>query len=245
MRKFLALALLLAAQLPAAHGTPQEIAPVIHHEIEASLDPQTGEIRVQDRLTLPEGGDSWDLVLHRDLDPRVVAGEADLRRVARDGHLELLRLTRHTPGPITLAYGGRIRHGLTSTTEGMGRERQSTRGTIGPEGVFLDGGSGWYPRVEGSLQTFDLRVELPEGWHAISQGAGPDREGHAGSAWSESQPQDDIYLIAAPFTLYREHGPGAEAQVWLRRPDPELATRYLTATREYLELYSGLIGPYP
>jgi hypothetical protein len=245
MRKFLPFALLLAALTPGAGHAQTEAVPVIDHLIEARLDPQAGEIRVRDRLTLPAGRDTWDLVLHRDLDPQVVAGEASLTRVTRDGHLELLRLTRRGPGPVTLAYGGRIRHGLTSATEGMGRERQSTRGTIDPEGVFLDGGSAWYPRVEGSLQTFDLRVELPEGWHAISQGAGPEREGHAGSAWSESQPQDDIYLIAAPFTLYRESGPGSEVQVWLRRPDPDLAARYLAATREYLELYSGLIGPYP
>ena len=46
-----------------------------------------------------------------------------------------------------------------------------------------------------------------------------------------TQPQDDIYLIAAPFQLYREPGAGFEAQVYLRRPDPELARRYLEATR--------------
>ncbi len=245
MHKFLPLALLLAC-LPPTSGLGQaEPVPVIAHSIEARLDPDAGEIQVQDRLTLPEGRETWDLVLHRDLSPRVVAGEASLELVARDGHLDLLQLTRHAPGPVTLAYGGPIRHGLTSTTEGMGRERQSSAGTIGPEGVFLDGGSGWYPRVPGSLQTFDLQVTLPDGWHAISQGAGPDRDGQAGSAWSETQPQDDIYLIAAPFTLYREPGPGFEAQVWLRRPDPDLANRYLAATRDSVDLYGGLIGPYP
>jgi hypothetical protein len=250
MRKFLPPALVASVLLWAflapipgrAQGDP---SPVVGHAIEARLDPEAGEIHVQDRLTLPEGGSTWDLVLHRDLAPKVVAGEASLELLARDEHLDLYRLRQRAPGPVTLAYGGRIRHGLDSTTEGMGRQRQTTTGTIGPDGVFLDGGSGWYPQLRGSLQTFDLRLDLPEGWHAISQGAGPDHEGRPSSAWSELQPQDDIYLIAAPFTLYREAGPGFEAQVWLRRPDPELAKTYLAATREYVDLYSRLIGPYP
>jgi hypothetical protein len=245
MRKFLASALLILSPI-ASGGLPQAgPAPVVDHAIAARLDPEAGEIQVRDRLTLPEGRSSWDLLLHRDLDPRVVEGDAELERVGRGDHLERFRLRQRSPGPVTLAYGGRIRHDLDSITEGMGRERQSTTGTISPEGVFLDGASGWYPQVPGSLQTFDLEVTLPEGWRAISQGAGPEREGHAGPAWSELQPQDDIYLIAGPYTLYREPGPGFEAQVWLRRPDPELAATYLSATRDYVDLYGRLIGPYP
>ena len=245
MRKFLPFMLpivCLTANLSLAQA---DSVPVIGHAIEARLDPQAGEIQVQDRLTLPQGRTSWDLILHGGLNPRVVPGDADLEVVGRDGHLERFRLHQRSAGPVTLAYGGRIRHGLQAATEGMGRERESTTGTIGPEGVFLDGGSGWYPQVPGSLQTFDLQIDLPEGWQAISQGAGPDREGHTGSSWSESHPQDDIYLIAAPFALYREPGPGFEAQVWLRRPDPELAAAYLAATRDYVDLYTRLIGPYP
>lgn len=246
MYKFLPYALLPFVLLPNPGRGESTPTLVVDHAIKAQLDPESGTIQVQDRLTLPGGGPaSWELALHRDLDPRVVAGDARLERVARDGHLELLRLTQGAPGPVTLAYGGRIRHGLDSSVEGVGREHQSTLGTIGPEGAFLDGGSGWYPRVAGSLQTFELEIDLPEGWHAISQGAGPDREGRPGAFWSESQPQDDIYLIAGRYTLYRQPGPEVESQVWLRRPDPELAADYLAATRDYVDLYSRLIGPYP
>jgi len=248
MRKFLIHALLLAAILAvpgrAALSAPAA-APVVAHVIDARIDPESGEIRATDRLTLPPGADTWDLILHTGLSPRVIAGPAELESRGSNGHLELLRLRLSGQGPVTLAYGGRIRHDLSSVTEGMGRERQFTAGTIGPEGVFLDGASAWYPRAPDSLQTFDLRVHLPDGWRAVSQGAGPQRQGVSGDAWSESQPQDDIYLVAAPFTLYREPGPTAEAQVWLRRPDPNLAAAYLAATREYLDLYSRLIGTYP
>ena len=241
------LALIAALALFPAPARPAEL-PVVDHVLDVHLDPAAGELRVTDRLTLPPGRDTVDLLLHRDLAPRVLAGEATLERRGRDRHLETLRL-RLSPaaaGTVTLGYGGAIRHGLTTVGEGMGRERQETAGIIGPEGVFLDGGSGWYPRLPGARQRLALRVTLPPGWQAVSQGAGPEQAGFAGSAWTETQPQDDLYLVAAPFTRYHEAaGAGIEAQVWLRAPDADLAARYLAATRDYLELYSRLIGPYP
>jgi len=75
-------------------------------------------------------------------------------------------------------------------------------------------------------------------------GAGATR-GSARQTWREDQPQDDIYLVAAPFTLYRRPTPWGEAQVYLRQSDPDLADRYLEATATYLDLYSRLLGPYP
>jgi hypothetical protein len=223
----------------------------VEHRIEARIDPEAGTIQVTDRLTLPHGRDDWDLILHRDLSPRLIEGKGTLESQERDGHLERFRLRLDDPADprVTLAYGGTIRHGLAAESEGMGRARQTSIGTIGPDGVFLDGASAWYPLVPGSLQRFELKVSLPDGWSAVSQGAGPGPSpGESGpnpSAWIESQPQDDIYLVAAPFTLYRERADGIEAQVWLRHPDPELANGYLAATQDYLDLYSQLVGPYP
>jgi hypothetical protein len=113
--------------------------------------------------------------------------------------------------------------------------------------VYLDGASGWYPDTGGPL-TFSLAMTLPAGWEAVSQGTaasvGTDGPGRA-VRWSEDQPQDEIFLVAAPFTVYRRATPHGEAQVYLRAPDPELAGRYLEATGQYLDLYSRLIGPYP
>ncbi|HYN77540.1 MAG TPA: M1 family aminopeptidase [Lamprocystis sp. (in: g-proteobacteria)] len=254
MRKFLhsALPLLLAGAfltlLVPLSGRAD--LPVIQHDLQATIDPDAGRLTVIDRLTLPPGQDTIDFILHAGMAPRVRPGEGTLEVLGRDGDLETLRL-RLSPGATSaaIAYEGTIRHPLAVVSEGMGRERQVTAGTIGPDGVFLDGNSGWYPRVPGTLQRFSLTVSLPADWQAVSQGAGPDGDpplkGVVGSTWIESQPQDDIYLIAAPFTLYRDHAAGVEAQVWLRTADAPLAARYLAATRDYLDLYGRLIGPYP
>jgi hypothetical protein len=221
---------------------------VVGHRLEIRIDPQQGTLEARDRLVLPGGTESWRFHLHRDLNPKVVSGDAELERTGAQEHLEQYRLDPNVSTEITLSYGGEIRHRLRDVREGMGRARQSSRGIISPEGVVLSGFSGWYPQAPDSLHRFDLEVRLPEGWLAVSQGAGPSvtESGNGVSiGWSESQPQDEIYLIAAPFERYTREGSRVEAQVYLREPDPGLAERYLEATDRYLELYSALIGPYP
>jgi aminopeptidase N len=239
--RFLPLTFLLAAL-----GARAE--PLVTHDLEVLIDPERGTLAAVDRVTLPTGKGPWTFVLHQGLDPRISGGEGRLERMAASDHLERFRLERTGDGPVTLRYAGPIRHGLEEVREGMGRARQQSRGTISPEGVVLDGYSGWYPRFDGTLQAFELDVRLPAGWTAVSQGAGPEiapESTHVRIGWRETHPQDDVHLIAAPFERYARPTPFGEAQVYLRRPDPELAERYLAATERYLGLYSDLIGPYP
>ncbi|NCA70136.1 MAG: M1 family peptidase [Sphingobacteriia bacterium] len=219
--------------------------PIVDHRIEAQIDPDQGTIAVRDTLTLPGERTDWTLLLHAGLEPEVVAGEAVITPSGTHGHLQRFRLRLESPTPVTLVYGGRIQHGREQITEGVGRTREWSRGSIEADGVFLDGASAWYPRIPDTLQTFELKVNLPSGWTAVSQGAGPGDPARGASTWTETHPQDDIYLIAGPFTPYHQAGPATEAQVYLRQPDPALAQRYLDATQAYIKLYSDLIGPYP
>lgn len=252
---------------------------LIGYDLEARLQPDPGILAVTATLTLPEEREDWTFLLHPGLEPRVLAGAARLEPLGLRSGLEAFRLRRQGPGPVTLGYAGPIRGDLEQLTEGMGRARQWTRGIISAEGVVLDGGSGWYPRFEDALYRFRLQVDLPPGWSAVSQGAGPDQTtitrgtypenttptiatdsptpagattepagataARVRMAWREDRPQDDIYLIAAPFTAYVQPTPQGEAQVYLRQADEALARRYLDATADYLALYSDLIGPYP
>lgn len=234
----------------AAEAKPgAEARPVVAHRLAVVLDPETGLLSATDYMSLPPASPPTLLVqLHQALEAEVVGGKARLERVARRGHLVQYRLFTGDDREIHLRYQGHIRHGLDAVREGMGRERQQSLGTISPEGVFLTGYSGWYPRVLGSLETLALEVDLPQGWLAVSQGAGPSIENDGERVrvgWRETAPQDVLYLIAAPFTLYRESTEVAEAQAFLRRADEALAARYLEATATYLARYSQLIGDYP
>ncbi len=222
----------------------------IGHDIQVKLQPKKGQLEVTDQITLPSAGE-WYFQLHAGLKPQLVGGEATLERVGYDQYavpVEIYRLTLGQQLQVTIHYQGKIEHPLKALSESPGRERPVSPGDISGEGVFLSASAAWYPLFSEALQHYSLQVDLPKGWLAVSQGDGPksrQQSGRVHIGWKATQPQDDIYLIAAPFQLYRQMDGETDLQVYLRSKDDALAKRYLDVTQEYIDLYQRLIGPYP
>ena len=63
--------------------------------------------------------------------------------------------------------------------------------------------------------------------------------------WESPSAVDEISLAGGPLTPYTANAGMVEAQVYLREPDPALATKYLDATSRYLRMYNELLGAYP
>jgi hypothetical protein len=231
--------------------SPSLYAEILHQSLQVRLDPAAGQLQVTAAITLPDSGEPRFL-LHSGLAPRSATPGVELEAgSAVDGPVPLTVYRIRGPQgrlSFSLKYGGQISHTITTLKESPGRRSERLAGTISSEGVHLDAATGWYPLFPDRLQTFDLQIDLPKGWLAISQGAGPEITQAAQRqrvGWKANHPQDEIYLIAAPFKLYRRPLGEIEAQVFLRQPDQALATRYLDATERYLQLYQSLIGTYP
>lgn len=223
---------------------------MVHHDMQIQLVPAEARIHVVDHITLPDD-QPHPLWLHRAMKPRVEGGtlSADtIKNLLSGTPLKRYTLQSSDGRTVTLDYAGKIHAPLETHNESMGKRRRMTSGIIDGDGVFLDGNSGWYPQIPNTLQTFSMKVHVPKGWLAVSQGEGPALEpndNHQTVRWRVDRPQDDIYLVAAPFRLYRERKATPETQVYLRETDDALARRYLNATHRYIALYSRLIGPYP
>jgi aminopeptidase N len=233
----------------------------VRHEIKLKLDPAGQRLEVQDTVTLPtRTADPGErrFVLHGGLSPVAITPGAKLIPEAKklvqpgDVPLEVYRV-RLPPGVsrFILSYAGTIRHPLDAQAQEYARGFRETPGTVSPQGVFLSGATHWYPSFDDSRITFDLSAELPAGWEAVSQGSRVQHERDDGATrvtWTSPEPQEEIYLVAAPFTEYDQAvGPNGEIQAmaFLRRPAPALAAKYLEATAQYLALYSQLLAPYP
>ena len=152
-----------------------------------------------------------------------------------------------------LNYEGVINYTIQQSGGEYARAFSQSPGLIESRGVYLAGSTHWVPRVGDALMTYTLAVELPAGWKSVSQGERtsatlPSPASGAGTAperWSVATPTEEVHLIAAPFTEYSEDAGAVKAFAFLRKPDQALADRYLDATVQYLEMYSGLLGPYP
>ena len=73
---------------------------------------------------------------------------------------------------LKLSYGGTVNFPLSSPEEEYARGIIETAGTVNGDGVYLAGGTLWYPYFSDELVSFELTAAAPDGWRLISQGNG-------------------------------------------------------------------------
>jgi len=219
-------------------GTPE----LLHHDVEVTLQVDQGAIAVVDKIR------GSDTTLPQQLEIALNAGFSitdstakSLTTLGTDSNqrqhyrLEL----RSGAQELVIRYQGVPRLPMAQRPSGM------PIAVIDKEGVYLDGASAWYPQFDHYHFTAELRIHHQPDWISISQGERLETATKSSTAWRVAQPQDELYLLAGPYRLYTKAGRHAEAQVYLRASEPELAQRYLEITDRYLDLYSRLIGQYP
>jgi hypothetical protein len=225
--------LALASAAQALQARPHPDLP--HHEILATLSAEDATLAVTSRVTLPaDGPESWSFTLRGDSWPTLASPGTRLEQLsAGDDAVTRYRVTP-APGERSFTLSYRI---------------QLDKQSAPIDSVFLSGADYWYPASPESLLTFDLSLLLPDGWSAMSQGTRPEPAGSERSSrrqhWHSATPQEQIYLVAGPFTEYSDTRDDLTAMALLRQPDQALASQYLAATHHYVALYEALLGDYP
>ncbi|MBN1164840.1 MAG: M28 family peptidase [Candidatus Krumholzibacteriota bacterium] len=244
----------------------------IHHRLEVSIDPAEHYIQGRDTLVLSAAAGKEAIFFLMDSGLRVVSGtpgvtvELDKSGIkAEDFGIDaedyssftsqrqnkyVLRPRPDSPGDqeVILEFEGKVHYPLEQVGEEYARGFSQSPGIIEERGVYLAGSTYWVPWFDKELITFALKVILPEGWEAVSQGR---RTGHRRGGgktvtrWECPYPMEEIYLVAAPFHEYRQAAGSVEVMAFLRSPDENLAHKYLETTAQYLEMYRALVGPYP
>jgi len=150
---------------------------------------------------------------------------------------------------FVVTYEGAISSALEQSKENYQRGFSESPGIISTKGVYLAGSTYWTPYIKNTLATFRLKTTLPEGWKTVSQGKrtmeNTENNEHT-DVWVCDRPQEEIFLIAARFTEYSfKMNNGIDAMAFLRTPDEALANKYLDVTEQFMNMYEGMIGPYP
>ncbi len=258
-RACLLLCVLLGSGLAASSraSAPAPPGAAVHHALTVRLDPITHGLSVSDTITWPGEAPAAQptFVLNGRLritraEPAVEEiplGNVDALFGAGTAARTPLRRYRFTApaSSATLAFDGVMDFALSDPKEEYTRGFRETIGFIGAEGVYLAGSSFWHPRFGTELVTFTLDAAVPDGWHLISQGNGTSRDAAGHARWDSAGRMDEIYLVGGPLHLFKDSAGSVEALAYLREADGSLAGKYLAATAQYIEMYRGLIGPYP
>ena len=257
--------LALCASLgPAAYAQAPQSS-VVHHDLVVTLDPPNHRLKVRDRIRIPAAAAAATISLNADLSVQAVPGgprlvttrsrvpgaDTGMDRDAPGVPVNVYRVEGANSGQeltLDLQYEGAINFSVRQSGGEYARSFSQSPGLIEARGVYLAGSTYWVPRVGDALVTYTLAVEVPAGWRSVSQGERTASErlpSGVSERWSVTTPTEEVHLIAAPFTEYSRDAGAVKAMAFLRKPDKALADRYLDATAQYLEMYRGLLGPYP
>ena len=247
--------------------------PVVHHTLEASLNPDQHTIQAVDTISLPQAlvHDSavlFHLNSHLTITSLALNGqplslssistqplrESETAQSSEPPPNQVLRLSLphqdHAKASltVTIAYEGQI-NDPPQTTGGLRFVKpDETNGHIGSEGIYLTSETFWHPTWEGSLHTYELSLTLPETWEAVTQDKPFSRTQQnrtQTTTWRIQTPSEALTVAANRFTVDKRPWQGLEIATYLFAEEAPLAPQYLDATVRYLELYTKLLGPFP
>ncbi len=238
---------------------------VFHHDLNVKINPGTSLITVTDKITADTTAD-FVFSLNANLSPvtfsnnvkvtkidqHIPAGDVGMDRDENSGNLKVDKYRVHLKGKkktFTATYSGKIASAIEQSDENYQRGFSESPGIISNKGIYLAGSTFWVLTAENALMTFNLTTTLPEEWKTVSQGKRTSEilaDGEHSDTWLCDKPQEEIFLIGARFNEYSyDMNSGIKAMAFLRTPDEALANKYLEVTEQYMEMYQGLIAPYP
>jgi predicted metalloprotease with PDZ domain len=223
------------------------------HSLYVKIKPTESFIEVFD--TIQTHNNSYEFNLNTKFTPKLISGGKSLilfkKHIATEGSEKIDRWIIDSPEKrIILHYKGKMIAPIKQSPVNYQRGFGESAGIISEKGVFLSGGSYWYPmQAKEQFVSFDVTVALPQNWKSVSQGIRIKESTQNNihfDKWQCDSPQDQIYLVAAQFKEYDEkERDNFSAMAFLRTPDENLANKYIEVTKQYLQMYEELIGDFP
>ena len=237
--------------------------PVVEHQhLQVALSPHTHRAAVTSRLRVRGAGD-LELRLCR----QAVIGQvllngtpAGFSRIEQEREPRFSILTvklRGSQSELVISYDARLIEDIAAGERPGEIHNKSVEAHVGEEGIFLADGAAWHPQPLGddghpALHTMSVDVEPLPGWAVVASG---DPVAHLRSitepvwSWRTPRPVDGLAIVGGPHELHgRLHaGPQGPVEVVMHVPAEhrELASMFVDAACEYLDLYTPLLGPFP
>jgi hypothetical protein len=247
----LAAACMLTA-LAGGHATVHADGPQVTHHLHVILDPANQRLLGRDILQMPSY-DGLRMVFHlsptaRVTSVRVLDDPAPARLT--DGQLEISLPDPPSSRPLTVTidYEADFCEKVSQSPLNTEDPTYGVTGSMTSEGVFLLADAGWYPDLPGYDARFQVEIETPEPFHAVTAGRKVGQRVESGkriATWLIEHPVRGLALSAGPYVVQSlEKGDFPISTYFLPATAPLVET-YLEAAQHYLELYSELFGPYP
>jgi hypothetical protein len=221
------------------------------HDLKVELDPAARTLAARDVI-------EFELEDHSEF-MFFLAKEALIESLALDGeqadysfrngrlNLELPKDKQNGVVVLTLRYSATFDDPYEPEPYALDNPGQGVTGTMTDGAVFLLGGSGWYPLVQGLEVSMHLEVEAPAGVFAVTGGRAVSHtteDGGSVSTWENERSAKPQALFAGRYGI--EHRPAGDARVstYFLDRTAHLSKRYLEAAERHLQFFEDLHGDY-
>ncbi|WP_302504332.1 M1 family metallopeptidase [Geoalkalibacter halelectricus] len=225
--------------------------PIVRHDLTVELFPAQGRLEAVSLLTLPRAGASARLFLS----PQARVSEVTLNGASLPynfirGILNVRLPAEERGQSVTLEihYAGRFADQPPQDPIMTEDPSFGVAAAITEQGTFLSGGSGWYPDPRLGNATWRLNLTAPPGYLAVTAGRLVEQTTtaeYSRSVWEEHIPLANLTVSAGPYEVQSIQVGEIPVSTYFYPHSQDLAQTYLDATREYLELFQDLFGPYP
>lgn len=223
---------------------------VMDQHLSVTLHPATHLVQGEGTATVRSGG--ADTIAFT-VDPRATVSSVEIggtpvpvRFAAGTVTVPLPR--GDAPHPVTIRYRAVFNDPLPPASAGTEDPTYGISGVVAPEGIFLGSDRAWYPHPPLPPQRRTLTVTTPPEWEAVTAGRRVGRERtweFTRSRWEELHPVAPLSLSAGRYAVTEATADGMPLFTFLGPHNAHLATGYLKASRQYLDQYEDLLGPYP
>ncbi|MFB3056411.1 MAG: hypothetical protein ACE1ZQ_04510, partial [Ignavibacteriaceae bacterium] len=216
---------------------------LIHHEINAKVNPSVSFLEVIDEITIPEKLVSSKLKfkLHNALTVSSLIEGINIELINKDIKANDVGMDREESGSsydlllneyrilyptgytgdlnLQLKYSGKIESPIEQSAENYARGFNESPGIISDIGIYLAGSTYWVPYFSDELITFNLTATTPAGWKTVSQGKrtrDEDVDDKHVDQWDSPEPMEEVFLISAKFTEYDYTVGAVTAMAFLR-----------------------------
>lgn len=222
-------------------------AETLRYGLNIRLYPEYSRLDGSMRLTLPEDADD-PLLLRLAPQCEVLAVSAGGRPLPakHSGEMLAIDLPEPTPAEIRVDYRAVFSDQPPSNPAHDEDPSYGITASITTQGTFLSGA--WYPFWPERPVRYQVRVEAPRGYLAVTSGTRIESRETSESSitiWRTDYPLRTLALAAGPYVITSEPFGDILIEGYFHPRNQELAAVYLSAVRRYLELYQELFGPYP
>lgn len=224
----------------------------MRHSLDIAIDIPGRSISGTDTIAVDKGSSELRLVLRSGSEvTRVEGAGADIPFEVQEGQnfKEIaIKLPAGGIRDITVHFKGKFQ----SPGEAQEHVKRGVAylddGVIGEEGVFLPSSAFWYPQPADRFSVFEAIVTLPKGYSSVMEGDLSKRtesDSKVEERWTEWKPIDGIDLVAGKYDIKKAVHKNVAIYTYFFKEDAALSKTYIDKTKEYLDIYSELIGPYP